>query len=137
MMSDASLKKNTACNTCTRRLVFIAYERAPWFRLIREPLKLTMHNWVGLRGVDPREYEVHSNGCYDCTRFYKNELKEQSGVFRLLNSLINPVFDIIMERIVSEKEINNAKAHARAATAGEALPFSGEKYIRDPKWPQI
>lgn len=130
-------KKNAVCNTCTRRLVVIAYRRSPWFRLVREPLKLTMRTWVRLYGMDPGEYEVRSPGCYRCMRFYKTVLKEQSRLFRWLNSLVNPTFDAILERVVSKEEVNKAKAHARAAISGEMLPYDGDKYTRDPMWDKI
>jgi len=136
-MRYASLKKNTVCNTCTRRLVYIAYEHAPWFRLFREPLKLAMLCWVRSRHLDPGEYEVSSLGCYSCIRFYKTALKESSTLFRLLNSLVNPIFDAILERVVSKEEVAKAKAHARAAIAGETLPSDSDRYIRDPKWRRI
>ena len=130
-------KKNAECNTCTRRLVDIAYEHSPWFRLVREPLKFTMRTWVRLSGLDPEEYKVYSSGCYNCMRFYKTALKEHSGLFRLLHSMVNPVFDVILEGIVSKEEVKKAKAHARAATAGEALPYGGNKYTKDPRWGKI
>lgn len=136
-MRGASLKKDTICNTCTRRLIYIAYEHAPWFRLFREPLKLAMRCWVQFRHLDPGEYEVNSPGCYSCMRFYKTTLKESSTLFRLLNSLVNPVFDAILERIVSKEEVDKAKAHARAAIAGETLLYDSDRYIRDPKWRRI
>ena len=136
-MTEVVEKKKAVCNTCTRRLVDIAYERSSWFRLVREPLKLTMRTWVRLNGMDPEEYEVRSPGCYNCMRFYKTVLKEQSWLFRWLNSLVNPAFDLILERIVSKEEVDKAKAHARAATAGEALPYDGDKYIRDSRWEKI
>ena len=41
------------CNTCTRRLVAIAYRRAPWFRLLREPLRWGMRLWVRRLGLNP------------------------------------------------------------------------------------
>jgi len=130
-------KKNTVCNTCTRRLVVIAYRRSPWFRLVREPLKFTMRKWARLYGFNPEEYEVRSPSCYHCIRFYKNALKERSGLFRLLHSLVNPAFDAILERIVAKEEVNKAEAHARAAMEGEALPYNGDKYTRDPWWGKI
>jgi len=51
--------------------------------------------------------------------------------------VVNPVFDTILERIVSKEEVKKAKAHARAATAGEALPYDGDKYIKDSRWERI
>ena len=96
-----------------------------------------MRIWVRLRGIDPGQYQVRSPGCYNCMRFYKTALKEESGLFRLLNSLVNPVFDAILERITSKEEINRAKAHARAAMSGEALPYDGDKYTGDSRWNSI
>jgi len=136
-MNDVFQKKNAVCNTCTRRLVAIAYQRSRWFRVVREPLKFTMRTWVRLYGMDTEEYEVHSPGCYNCMRFYKTVLKEQSRLFRWLNSLVNPAFDAILERIVSKEEVNKAKAHARAAIVGEELPHDWEKYTKDPRWGKI
>lgn len=96
-----------------------------------------MRCWVHLYNGDPGEYEVNSSGCHNCMRFHKTVLKEKSRLFRLLNSLVNPVFDSILERIVSESEVQEAKAHAEAASAGEALPYDGDRYIRDSRWRRI
>lgn len=125
------------CNTCTRRLGDIAYERSPWFHLVREQLKFTMRKWVGFYDFDTEEYEVRSHGCYNCIRFCKTALKERSGLFRLLHSLVNPIFDFILDRIVSREEVSKAKAHANAAMAGEGLLYDGDKYVRDPRWDKI
>lgn len=136
-MADIRQKKNAVCNTCTRRLIGIAYQHSPWFRIVREPLKLTMRTWVRLYGFDTEVYEVRSPSCYKCMRFYKTTLKERSRLFRLLNSLVNPIFDFILERIVSREEVDKAKAHANAAISGEALPYNGEEYVRDHRWEKI
>ena len=130
-------KKDAKCNTCTRRLIYIAYECSPWFRLVREPLKFIMRCWVWLYQLDPDEYKVNSPSCRNCMRSYKTLLKENSRFFRFLNLLVNPVFDIILERIVSREEVKKAKAHAHAATASEMLPYDGDRYIKDPRWNRI
>ncbi len=70
-------------------------------------------------------------------RFYKTVLKEQSWLIRWLNYLVNPAFELNLERIVSKEEVKKAKAHARAATEGEALPCDGDKYVRDSRWEKI
>ncbi|MBW1717542.1 MAG: hypothetical protein JRJ77_17285 [Deltaproteobacteria bacterium] len=44
---------------------------------------------------------------------------------------------MILERIASSEEVSEAKAHARAAIDGEALPYDGEKYIKDPWWNKV
>jgi hypothetical protein len=118
----ASLKKNAVCNTCTIRLVNIAYRRASWFRLLREPLKFGMRILAWAHHVNPGEYEVRTDACYGCIRFYKVALKEKSGLFRFLNDQINPLFDAMIEQIVSPAEIHDAKGHARAAMAGQVDP---------------
>jgi hypothetical protein len=116
------MKKNAVCNTCTIRLVRIAYGRAPWFRLVREPLRLCMRALARVHCIDPQEYEVRTPACHGCMRFYKTALKEKSALFRALNDRINPAFDAMLERIVTQGEVQEAKAHARAATRGEPLP---------------
>ena len=121
-------RKNAVCNTCTIRLVNAAYRRAPWFRLVREPLKWGMRILALLYRIDPSEYEVRTSSCYRCMRFYKVALKERSGLFRTLNDGVNPVFDAFIERIVPPDEIQSAKAYARLAMAGklEVQPMNKE-----------
>lgn len=111
------MKKNAVCNTCTIRLVRIAYQRAPWFRLAREPLRLGLRGLAWLHRIDPNEYEVRTESCYGCLRFYKVALKERSALFRWLNDRVNPAFDALLERIVTAEEVREAKAYAREATA--------------------
>lgn len=112
-------RNNAVCNTCTIRLIKIAYQRAPWFRLVREPLKWGMRILTFIHQINPSEYEVRTRGCYGCIRFYKTALKEKSGLFRFFNDRINPLFDAMIEQIVSPAEIQDAKGHARAAMAGQ------------------
>ncbi|MBN2548836.1 MAG: hypothetical protein JXB15_06750 [Anaerolineales bacterium] len=112
-------RKNAVCNTCTIQLVNAAYRRAPWFRLVREPLKAGMRLMALLYRVDPGEYEVRTPSCYGCMRFYKVALKEKSGLFCWLNGLVNPHFDALIERILTEEEVQLAQAYARAAMSGE------------------
>lgn len=115
-MNDTACKKNAVCNTCTIRLVRIAYARAPWFRLVREPLRWGMRGLAWLHRVDPAEYEVRKQSCYGCMRFYKVALKEKSALFRRLNGRVNPAFDALLERIVTAEEVREAKAYARKVT---------------------
>ena len=104
------------CTTCTIILVKTAYDRAPWFRIVREPLRCGMVIMGYLYDVNPDDYLVKSDGCRNCVRFIKTGLKEKSALFRFLNGIINPVFDSIMETIVSEEEVLEAKKHAKEAT---------------------
>jgi hypothetical protein len=116
---DSASRKNAVCNICTVRLVEMAYRRAPWFRLVREPLKAGMRLMAFLHRIDPDVYEVRSPECYGCMRFYKVALKQKSGLFRWLNGLVNPHFDALIERILTGEEVQLAQAYAHAAMSGE------------------
>jgi hypothetical protein len=91
----------------------IAYRRSFWFRLLREPLKLVMRVWVMLSGIDLTAYQFATPMCRNCNRSYKNALKDQSPIFRKLNEIINPYFDKILERIVGQQAIRDARSFAR------------------------
>lgn len=126
--SSCKPKKKADCKNCTIMLVRLAYERAPWFRLIREPL------WYGTRAmaawhrVDLSDLEVHTPGCYGCMRVYKVSLKERSATFRWLHQYVNPVFDALLHRLVSPAERRQAREYAEAAmSGGPAIDFDGEQ----------
>lgn len=116
---DSIERKTAVCNICTIHLVEMAYRRAPWFRLVREPLKAGMRLMAFIQRIDPDVYEVRSPECYGCMRFYKVALKEKSSLFRWLNGLVNPHFDALIERILTEEEVQLAQAYARAAMSGD------------------
>jgi hypothetical protein len=122
-------QKDAVCNTCTVKLVALAYRRAPTFRLLREPLRLAMIVLSWLYHVDPAEYAVRTPACYRCLRFRKTALKERSALFRWLNDRINPVFDRALERIITEEEVGQAKRYARAASAGEVEPTEASAWV--------
>lgn len=122
-------KKDARCNTCTLKLVTIAYQRSPTFRLLREPLKLGMRLFAWLYRIDPQQYTVRTPACYGCIRFYKVALKERSPLFNRLNDWINPRFDTWLERIVSAEELAQAKAYARRATSGEVAPDEAAAWL--------
>lgn len=69
-----------------------------------------MARWYG---IDPRHYEVRKEECRGCIRFMKNALKERSSVFRALNFVINPVFNVFRNALVSKEEIAEARMKAR------------------------
>lgn len=117
-MMNVSLK-NAVCGTCTLKLVTIAYKRAPWFRLLREPLKTSMRFLARVHQVDTGEYVVRTPACYNCIRFYKVALKEKSAVFRYLHRWANPLFDYLLAEIVTREELDQSKSYAQAATNGE------------------
>ena len=126
-------KKNAICNTCTLKLVTIAYRRKPVFRLFREPLKISMRIFSWLYHIDPEQYEVRTPACRGCIRFYKLALKERSGLFRWLNKLINPLFDRMIESIVTEDELSTVKDYGRKATNGLILSDEAGKWMKGQK----
>lgn len=107
--------KRAVCNTCTIQLVRIAYGRAPWFRLVREPLRAGMVVLGLLYRVEPGQYCVPTESCRGCVRFIKLGLRERSGLFRWLNAHVNPCFDCLLESIVTAAEVEEAKRYAAKA----------------------
>lgn len=115
-MPSPATKQGT-CGTCTIQLVRIAYRRAPWFRVVREPLRWGMLSMGWLYRVDRRAYAVPTESCVGCLRFTKTGLRERSALFRWLNDRINPVFDRILEgSIVTPDELAEAKRYAADST---------------------
>lgn len=111
--------KNLVCKICTIKLVEAAYARAWWFRLVREPLRAGMLLLGRFYEADFSVYQVNSPSCRACPRLTKLELKEKSALFRLLNSLVNPYFDRLMERLITERELQDAKTFAERAVLSE------------------
>ncbi len=62
------------------------------------------------------DYQVKNEKCFHCLRFIKTALKEKSPLFVKLNALINPVYDRILEGIVTAEELDAAKSYAREST---------------------
>ncbi len=133
VMIANQIKKNAICNTCTLKLVAIAYKRKPVFRLFREPLKIGMKIFSWIYHIKPEEYEVRTPSCRGCIRFYKFALKEKSGLFRWLNNKINPLFDRILESILTEDELYKAKDYGKQATNGSLSPEESEKWMKGHK----
>ena len=121
------LRKKAVCNSCTVRLVEAAYRRAPWFRLVREPLKWGMKAMAVMLRIDPVQYEVKAPDCRGCMRFYKLTLKEESGAFRMLNAVLNPVFDRLIAILVTPEEMREAKDVAKQAMIREGGNHSDER----------
>lgn len=130
-MTDLA-EKQGVCGTCTIQLVRLAYRRAPWFCLVREPLRLGMVLMGKWHRIDPRQYRVYTQGCYGCVRFTKTALKEESASFRWLNERANPVFDRILETIVTKEEVSEAKrfAHQSTQLAGEDAVAKAGDHLR-------
>ena len=115
-------KIQAACNTCTIQLVACAYQKAPWFRLVREPLRLAMCFMAWAYRGDPSRYEVRTPACLGCPRFLKVGLKEKSALFRWLNDRVNPYYDRMLERIVPREEHEHSLDYARRGSRGELPP---------------
>jgi hypothetical protein len=126
-------QKYAVCNHCTYKLVTIAYKRAPWFRLFREPLKLGMRWLVWVHHIDAKEYLVRTPGCYQCIRFYKTALFKKSASFRWLHDRINPIFNRLIARIVTDEERKEAKSYADATSQGKLTPAEVEEWMKDMK----
>ena len=109
-------KKCAICNTCTLQLVRLCYQRAPWFRLIREPLVFGLRVMAWSHRIDPRDYQVRTRTCYGCVRFMKTALLDQSATFRWLNRWIDPLFNRIRNSLLLEGELEDAREFAREAT---------------------
>jgi hypothetical protein len=127
------VKKYAQCKTCTIKLVSIAYQRAPMFRLLREPLKFGMRFFAWVYRVDPAEYEVRTPACYNCIRFYKVALKEKSGLFCWLNDRVNPIFDVLLKRVVTSDELQSTQDYARRATQGTVNPEESREWMKGQK----
>lgn len=125
--------KNAVCGNCTLKLVTIAYRRAAWFRLLREPLKMGMRFLSRIHHVDTAEYMVRTPACYDCIRFYKVALKEKSAIFRWLHRGINPVFDYVIEKIVTVEELKQSRRYAQAASQGNLSEEEADDWMQDMK----
>ena len=111
--------KPASCGTCTLKLAAIAYKRAPWFRLVREPMLAGMRFFKFIHHINVSEYKLPVANCNGCIRFYKTVLIQKSATFRCLHRWLNRLYDYFLEgKIVTEKELADAKAYARAATKG-------------------
>lgn len=106
------------CSTCTIKLVETAYNRAWWFRLAREPLRAGMLALGKVYGIAPAAYSIGSAHCGGCPRIIKCALKERSAIFRAVNAAVNPVFDHLMEILVSSEDIHDAKDFAARSMRG-------------------
>ena len=103
----------TDCNHCTYALVDLAYKRAPWFRLIREPIILGLRIFVFVHQVTVDEYRMKTPFCNGCIRFYKSALFKKSPVFRWLHSKVNPIWSFFLNRVITREESNEASVFAK------------------------
>ena len=111
---------NALCGNCTFKLVIIAYRRAPWFRVVREPMLVGMRILARIHRVSIAKYEAKfpTGACYNCIRFYKLALRDESVAFRWLHGRVNPMFNYILGHIVTKEERKQAFQYGQAASAG-------------------
>jgi len=83
--------------------------------------------------INPDEYEVSTPSCKGCIRFYKLALKEKSSMFRWLNNRINPLFNRMLESIVTEEELKSAKDYGKNAVDGKVSDKESNKRMKDLK----
>jgi len=125
--------EKVVCNHCTYKLVTIAYQRAPWFRLFREPLKLGMRWLAFWHHIDTKDYQVRTPGCYRCIRFYKTALIEKSVTFRWLHNKVNPIFNSLISRIVTDEERRQSRIYANAASEGRLSEEEVKRWMKGMK----
>lgn len=117
--------KTLVCRICTIKLVEAAYAHAWWFGLVREPLRWGMLALGRIYGLDTSVYYVRSSSCMRCPRLTKLELKEKSALFRFFNGLVNPGFDRLLERLLTERERQEAEEFAEKAMLSEVKVKTG------------
>ena len=118
-MSGGSPERRQVCNSCTLRVVYTAYRRAPWLRLVREPLRWVMLLMGWWHRIDPENSEVLTEYCVGCLRWTKTGLMENSATFRWLNSRIDPLFMRLLWSVVTSQERAEARRFAVRATQTE------------------
>jgi len=106
---------NLVCKLCTIRLETLCYQRGWWFRPFREILATGVRIFALFSRIEPQKYITRSPGCHNCIRFQKNALKEQSRLFRLLDSYFNPVFNRVRDSLLTGQELEEARRYAADA----------------------
>ena len=113
--SDSVVPTNLVCKLCTIRLETLCYQRAWWFRGFREVLAAGVRGFALVWRIQPQRYVTRSAGCHRCLRFQKNALKEQSALFRWLDSYLNPVFNRVRDGLLTAEELAEARQYAAQA----------------------
>ena len=130
-----SPNRRPACGMCTFKCVTIAYKRAPWFRLVREPMLVGMRFFAAIHHVETevKNFPFPTKTCYRCIRFYKSVLFKKSASFRWLHGRFNPIFNYFMDRIVTKEERKQASSYAKAACAGSLSEKETNEWMKGMK----
>ena len=106
---------DASCKLCTIQLEELCYERAWWFRVIREIFATGVRIFSFALRVNPEAYKSRSPMCKSCIRFRKNVLKCRSTLFNKLDSVLNPIFNRIRDSLLTPAELDRARLLARCA----------------------
>ena len=107
------MSDNPPCTMCTIRLEELCYQRAWWFRAFREILASGIRLFALAYGLRRHDHPPRSPRCAGCLRFRKNALKERSRLFNWLDGYLNPLFNKLRNSLLSEAELEQARALAR------------------------
>lgn len=111
--ADASV--NLTCKMCTIHLERLCYQRAWWFRMVRECFATGIRLFALVHHIHPDAYAVRARMCHRCIRFRKNALKDRSPLFRWLDGHLNPLFNRIRDSLLTPAELDQARDLARRA----------------------
>lgn len=103
------------CKMCTIHLEKLCYQRAWWFRIVRECFATGIRIFSVVYRIRPNDYKTRSKMCHKCIRSRKNALKERSRLFSWLDSYLNPLFNRIRDSLLTSAELDDARALARRA----------------------
>ncbi len=101
------------CRICTISLEQLCYRRAWWFRAFREILASGIRLFALLYRIPADAHPARSPTCYRCLRFRKNSLQARSPLFAKLDSYLNPLFNRLRNSLLSEDELQRARALAQ------------------------
>lgn len=110
---EAPTKTDLTCKMCTIHLERLCYQRAWWFRIVRECFATGIRAFALVYRFRPDEWKTRARGCENCIRFRKNALKERSRLFRWLDGYLNPVFNRLRDSLLTPQELEEARELAR------------------------
>lgn len=100
---------------CTIHLERLCYQRAWWFRVVREVFATGIRLFALIYRIRVEDYQARSKMCHNCIRFRKNALKDRSAAFRRLDGYLNPIFNRIRDSLLTPAELERSRELARKA----------------------